>query len=189
MTFKEDLGKKLLDIHKEELKHIYSVKSGLESKADNYIKLTGIVLGLFSTISAIFFVSSENINKPTVVPFLPFYFILAVATVIYMIKTIKSAVDVFKTMEYFRPAYIKTFLTEDVEITSENVKEVLNKDNESIISTLITTYSVAIEGNRENNSKLKDHINNCYSEFKMGLRLFTFSIAMLVLISILTNFA
>ena len=189
MTFNADLGKKLLDIHKDELSHVYSVKSGLESKADNYIKLAGIILGLFSTISTIFFLSTENLDKLCIILFLILYFIFAAITVFYMIETISSAVDVFKTREYFRPGYIQTFLTENIEPSTENIKQVLNKDNETIITTLISTYTVAIEINRKNNSLLAEHLKSCYSKFKSGLRFFTFSIAILIIISILTIFA
>jgi len=189
MTFKEDLGKKFLDIHKEELNHIYSVKSGLETKADNYIKLAGIILGLFSTISTIFFISSDKISEPIITIPLGFYFFVAFVTIVFMIKTIKSAVNVFKTMEYFRPAYIGTFFNDEILVTTENVKEVLNKDNETIISTLISTYSISIEMNKKNNRTLKDYIKNCYTDFKMGLRFFMISIALLVIIGIIMNFS
>ncbi len=144
MSFKDKLPEKFLDLHKEELKRTYTVKSGLEAKADNYIKISGVVLGLFSTISAIFFITSENIGQLSAMIFLGFYFLFAAITVIYMIKTIAKAVDVFKTMTYYRVKYIGTFLG-GKEVTAEGVKEVLSYDEPKIISTLIATYIAVIK--------------------------------------------
>ena len=96
---------RLVDLYKSELDHIYSVRASLESKATTHMQIIGIIMGLYGTISTVFFISGETLDLSKVSFFFVFYIITSGITAFFMIWSLIVSILVIKVKAWYRPDY------------------------------------------------------------------------------------
>lgn len=185
---------RLVDLYRSELDHTYSVRASLESKATTHMQIIGIIMGLYGTISTVFFISRETLDLSKISFLFILYIITSAITAFFMIGSLLVSIFVIKIKAWYRPNYNDlVFGTNEKnkkikQITSDQVSDLLkNGDKNLIDSRIITTLAATLLMNRKNNKKITDLIKKSHEIIIVGLFSFLTSLVFLIIIGIQIN--
>lgn len=185
---------RLVDLYRSELDHTYYVRASLESKATTHMQIIGIIMGLYGTISTVFFISRETLDLSKISFLFMFYIITSVITAFFMIGALLVSIFIIKIKAWYRPNYNDLVFgtnerNEEIKhVTSDQVSDLLKDGDENLIdSRIITTLTATLLMNRKNNKRITDFVKISHALIIVGLFSFLTSLVFLIIIGIQIN--
>ena len=179
---------RLVDLYRSEVDHTYKVRASLESKATTHMQIIGIIMGLYGTISTVFFISRETLDLSKISIFFILYLINSAITAFFMIGSLIVSIFVIKVQAWNRPNYNDLVIGANVQINQDQVSKILkNGDVNLIDSRIITTLATVLLMNRNNNVKIAALVNKSHKIIIAGLFSFLTSLVFLIIIGIQIN--
>lgn len=185
---------RLVDLYRSELDHTYYVRASLESKATTHMQIIGIIMGLYGTISTVFFISRETLDLSKISFLFILYIITSAITAFFMIGSLLVSIFVIKIKAWYRPNYNDLVFgtneknKKNKQISSDQVSDLLKDGDKNLIdSRIITTLAATLLMNRKNNKKITDLVKKSHEIIIVGLFSFLTSLVFLIIIGIQIN--
>ncbi|MFX1259604.1 MAG: hypothetical protein ACFFAN_17255 [Promethearchaeota archaeon] len=184
MSFNLKTAKELLSTYSKELDYVDGIRTTLESKANTQMEITGIILGLYGTMSTIFLISAEALTTSTQSLFISLYVFTAVTTVILMFCALIFSILTIRVKEWLRPIFYQKLSEESAEEKSKTIEtamEECNKNEEQLITDMLKKTAFSLTVYLENNARMANYIKYGYYFILLGLVSFIFSIIILII--------
>lgn len=185
---------RLVDLYRSELDHTYNVRASLESKATTHMQIIGIIMGLYGTISTVFFISRETLDLSKISFFFILYIISSAITAFFMIGSLIVSIFVIKIKAWYRPNYNDLVFgtneknKKNKQIKQDQVSDLLKNGDENLIdSRIITILAATLLMNRKNNEKITKLTKKSHALIIVGLSSFLTSLVFLIIIGIQIN--
>jgi len=179
---------RLLNLYRSELDHTYKVRSSLESKATTHMQIISLILGLYGTISTVFFVSRENLDLSSISTFFVIYLINSAITAFLMVWSLIISISVIRIQVWNRPNYNDLVMGSNEQISPTQVRNILASGNANEIdSRIISTLATVLLMNRDNNIRIASLVNKSHQIIIAGLFSFLISLTFLIVIGIQIN--
>ncbi|MHA1271600.1 MAG: hypothetical protein ACTSPY_17535 [Candidatus Helarchaeota archaeon] len=182
MTFYMNSAKQLLEEYSKELAFEESRTGALESKANTQMQITGVILGLYGTMSTIFFVTYDTVTGANPI-FSYLYVGSAIATVIFMFLSLISAIYTLRVRKWLRPLFYQEYSKEKKEGYSKTVTNVLGKcfkKEEDLIKEILKNIATTLTVYYENNNLIAKRIRWGFYFIIGGILCFIISIIILI---------
>lgn len=146
----------------------WDTKKTLESKANNIVAIAGTTVTLLFGFSTF----AKDFLMPSI--YFPLYIIMASA----ISSAISIVISIFaiKTQFYYRPFSADIFKSES-KIDQTKIEELKKKNDNELVSDIITNYIKALDKNRQENNKKVKRV--------MGATVFLISSIVLITIAII----
>lgn len=185
MSFNIDTGKRLLSQYTDELSYQDNVRMTLESKANTQMQISGIILGLYGTMSAIFLVSFDEILS-THINLLVIFFISVLITIFLMFCSLIYSILTIRVKGWERPIKYKA-ISEEPDDKSETIENAIKKSSQEegeIIEELLKSTALCLTINFDNTLKMSQTIEYGFYFIILGLISFLSSIIILVSVGV-----
>ena len=186
-SFNLNTAKRVLKIYLSELKHTNETTSKLESKANTQMEITGVILGLYGTMSTIFLISIEDLSASIYSIAVSIYIITMVITVLFMFSSLIFSILIMRIKRWLRPIFYQTFSKEKDQQKSETIEKAMKecaKDETTLIVDLLKKVAFSLTVSSDNNKEMSKYIKLGFYFIIFGLISFISSITVLIIVAI-----
>ena len=187
LSFNIETGKLLLSQYTDELSYQDDVTKTLESKANTQMQISGIILGLYGTMSTVFLVSFDVLLSANIYLLLT-YFISVVITIFFMFCSLTYSILTIRVKGWERPIFYKPSsddkMPEDKSETIEHVIKKSSQNEEMIIKESLIATAYCLTKNFDNNLKMSKKVKFGFYFIVLGLMGFLSSIIILVSVGV-----
>ena len=182
-----DTTKRVLNLYVDELEHTSQTTSKLESKANTQTEITGVILGLYGTMSTIFLISLENLSASIFSIALCSYIITMIITIMLLFSSLILSIFIIKTKSWIRPVFYQTFSEEKDQPTSKTVEKAIKeceKNEATFVLDLLKKVAFGLTVSSDNNKKMAKYIRLGFYFIVSGLIGFISSITVLIMVAV-----
>ena len=183
MSFNPNSAKIIHGEYKAELSYQDNIRSILESKAASQMQITGVILGLYGTMSTIFFISAETLTSSNKT-LLNLYVATAFITVILLFCSLVSSLVTIRVKEWDRPIQKLPKNKSNTDPNIEYAENLCNYDEKEVILHFLRNIVYSITLYSDNNDSMARIIRLSYYFIVSGLISFIFSIITLISIGV-----